>query len=157
MRATLVLTVVVIALLAGHTQARADDGYRLQILVADVMGVSAMGGMWYLASDRPPANNTLLVSTGVAAYLTAGSIVHLAHGQRTRAAISLGVHAGAPALGFILGARAFRPGKAWLTHLRDAVLLTITGAAVAIVVDVAMAGGDSAPEQPIMLRFGHRF
>ena len=138
---------VVTSLLAGLAGvARAEDGavdpavrnYHLQIAATDVVAAGAFFGGNALESESNPTGDVLMAGGGLT-YALGGPLVHVAHRNYGRAAISVGLRVLLPIVGANVGV-AFSScdrGKDFgsLCYLDDMAAGFLVGAAVAATAD----------------------
>jgi hypothetical protein len=125
-------------------------GYRLQIIAADALSVAALGGLAITQHYAyNPRISDVVGGAALGGYALGGPIIHMAHRQWNRGAISLALRVGLPVIGAVVGFKSATctPGE-WFCGVGEAVAGLAIGAGAAAVIDSAFVVPSSASDTP---------
>lgn len=142
--------VVLAALMARPTVARADGGYAERMIAIDATADTLL--VAGLVSDHE-----WVIYAGLASYALGGPLLHAAHDEWPRAGISLGTRLGLPLATGALGDAICVDDTGLLRCVGSAAIGAAIGMLAAQIIDPAVIVEGEAATAPAMLTVGGRF
>jgi hypothetical protein len=151
------IAAIALAVMGAPTTARADERwYGWQTMATD-------GGAYLMLVGGGYGENSEAMIAGVGLYVLGAPLVHTYHEEYARAGISVGLRAGLPVLGGLLGGKVFCSERSKRREFLQCFGEFFIGAAVGVVAaqvtDAALLAYTDEPTstQPRMISFGARF